>query len=41
MYFNANPDSQAIHMMITHVPENLKPCEKKKKFRGFSCNDQP
>ncbi len=41
MHYNANPDLQAIQMMITHVPENLKPCEKKKKFRGFSCNDHP
>ncbi len=27
--------------MITHDPENLNPCEKKKKYRGFSCNEHP
>jgi hypothetical protein len=31
MHCNANPNLQAIHMTITHVPENLKPCEKKEK----------
>ncbi len=27
--------------MITHDPENLNPCEKKKKYRGFSCTHDP
>jgi hypothetical protein len=35
MHCNANPDLQAIQMMITHVPENLKPCEKRKKLEDL------